>query len=68
MERLADKMGDVFRVSVNGDCSIVAYTLTSGGAQTLADIISGNGFIPSIRPMKLTEVPSSEIEILKAFI
>lgn len=68
MMRLIGKPQDVYRVSARGDNSAIGYALTPMGAQALAGIITGNGYAPIIKPLKLMEVPASELEILKALI
>lgn len=67
MTRLTGKLQDVFRVSAKGDDKEIGYALTPMGAQALAGIIAGNGYTPIIKPMNLTEVPKTELELLKAF-
>ena len=56
----------VYRITALGNDQDVSYALTPMGADFIAGIISGNGYTPRIKRLRLVDVPVEELEILKS--
>ena len=64
MRNTIRNIGTVFRITANINTGDVAYSRTYKGAQAIADLITRNGYVPCIKPIKRMDVPIDELEIV----